>query len=244
MTLMYTFNMDLFERVSALSEGFTKVIPRDQLTDELDWGRNGIGDRWAGKKFNYTVVYKAGKEPTHTYSEDENDEIPHQILTLFMTTVPHKSRGIVGIFVHSERKNITLRPIKEEIRKIITSNPCVICGSTTNIICDHKNDAYNDLRVLSIATQTLEDFQPLCEHCNLQKRQVAKKEREQKKHYSAKTIQSFKMYPFAFPWEKYAFPYGKKDSYWYDPVDFNRKSYIYLLFTPVRSQIRLTPQDV
>ena len=121
--------------------------------------------------------------------------------------------------------------------------PCVVCGSRSDIVCDHKNDLYNDERVLSGATQDLSDFQPLCNHCNLQKRQVCKKEREDNAIYSVKNIPQFQIYDLDFPWEKKNFdiscPNTKTDTYWYDPVEFMRKTQRYIKYTlPILEAIK------
>ena len=120
---------------------------------------------------------------------------------------------------------------------------CVVCGSTAEIVCDHKNDLYNDERVLNVKTQLVDDFQPLCNHCNLQKRQVCKQEINAQKIYSAKNIPQFKIIPFVFPWEKKVFNVNniqcKVDTYWHDPVEFNRKIIIYSSQTiPVINSIK------
>ena len=63
--------------------------------------------------------------------------------------------------------------IRTDIKKAVCRNPCVSCGTTVGIECDHKNDLVleqNDERVLNTQTQTVEDFQPLCKHCNDVKR--------------------------------------------------------------------------
>ena len=44
------------------------------------------------------------------------------------------------------------------------------CGSTKSLVVDHKNDLYNDPRVHSVETQKIDDFQSLCNACNLAKR--------------------------------------------------------------------------
>jgi hypothetical protein len=66
------------------------------------------------------------------------------------------------------------RPIRSDIKKIISTNVCSHTGfsGTKNnlIVVDHKNGRYNDSRVLSIETQTIEDFQPLTNQANLYKR--------------------------------------------------------------------------
>lgn len=56
-----------------------------------------------------------------------------------------------------------------------------ICGSKSHLVTDHKNDLYNDIRVLNSKTQTVDDFQCLCNHCNLQKRQISKQTKIEKK---------------------------------------------------------------
>tara|TARA_R110002012_G_scaffold253614_2_gene432664 strand:+ start:106 stop:831 length:726 start_codon:yes stop_codon:yes gene_type:complete len=62
--------------------------------------------------------------------------------------------------------------IKPEIRKEICKLLCSNCKTNIDIQCDHKNDLKNDPRVLSYDTQTMDDFQPLCRHCNDVKRGV------------------------------------------------------------------------
>ena len=111
------------------------------------------------------------------------------------------------------------------------------------IVTDHKNDLYNDARVLESKTQVLDDFQPLCNHCNLQKRQVSKTEVAEKKLYSAKNLHQYRVYPFEFPWEKRNWDETditcKRDSYWYDPVEFNRKIAQYMEFVfPIIKEIK------
>lgn len=155
-----------------------------------------------------------------------------------------ESGAVIGIFVHSEKMNIEKRPIKSEIKKVIGKKSCVSCGSTSAIVCDHKNDIYNDTCVLDTKTQKLDDFQPLCNHCNLQKRQVFKDEKNKNKLYSAKNIPQYsnEVYPFEFPWEKKVFDIKdsstKRDTYWYDPIEFNKKIYQYVKYRiPILNEI-------
>jgi hypothetical protein len=223
-----------------LSNNFTQIIPRVALQEhkKLNWGNNGIGNRWANKKFNYTAIYN---NSTKTYSENDDEFLDEEMVKQFQNL--NKTKGIIGIFVHSKRLNITKRPIKCEIDKEIKKYPCVSCGSSNDIICDHKNDIYNDDNVLNTLTQHISDFQPLCNHCNLQKRQIFKNETKNNKIYSAKNFEKYKMYSFEFPWEKKAFDTKnistKKDTYWYDPVEFNRKIYLYMSYTlPIINEIK------
>ena len=152
--------------------------------------------------------------------------------------------GIIGVFVFSKKheKNQN-RDITEIIRKEITSKSCVICGSKSDMACDHKNDLYNDERVLDSKTQNIDDFQPLCNHCNLQKRQVCKQETQTQKIYSAKNIARYQQYSFEFPWERKVFDktdiYCKNDTYWFDPVEFDKKIYCYMSYViPIVNEIK------
>jgi hypothetical protein len=228
--------------VAELSCNFSKIIPLHELKKypELYWGGNGVGDRWAKKRFNYCVVYY--NKTVKVYSENE-EVIPDgncifedsSILLPPPPQISSSNQGIIGIYIFSKRKTHQHRGINALIRKKISTSPCVSCGSFTDLVCDHKNDLYNDNLALNVHTQTIDDFQSLCRHCNLQKRQVCKDERRNNKLYSAKNMQKYKQFPFPFPWEKMAF--DTKDSkckvgtYWYDPVEFNKKIYLYLTYT-------------
>jgi hypothetical protein len=222
------------------SNHFTRIIPTTEIIEqypELYWGKNGVGDRWAKKKFNYSVVFN---KKTTRYSEHE-DEIPEMLLKEFLETV--KGNGIIGIFVHSVRSTVDPnRPIRPDISLQIKSESCVVCG-TQQTVCDHKNDLYNDPRVLDMKTQTISDFQPLCNHCNLQKRQVCKREEQTHILYSAKKIKRYQKMPFEFPWEKKNWDkddiHCKVDTYWYDPVEFDQKILGYVSYVlPVIHQLK------
>ena len=126
--------------------------------------------------------------------------------------------------------------------KIYIIISCVVCG-TRKTICDHKNDLYNDERVLQIKTQTIDEFQSLCNHCNLQKRQICIREKQTKQIYSAKNIQRYKYLPFEFPWEKKFYNkndiYCKTGTYWFDPVEFDKNIFRYLTITnPIITEIK------
>jgi hypothetical protein len=116
------------------------------------------------------------------------------------------------------------RPIRNDIREALQNEPCVVCGSRSSIIIDHKNDLYNDLRVLDASTQTIDDFQPLCNHCNLQKRQVSVEMRRSGKRYPATNIPSVAVFGVDFILGDETYdpedPNATVGSYWHDPVAF------------------------
>lgn len=232
------------EMVMKATANFTEILSTKDIKEkykELYWGGNGVGDRWAKKKFNYSVIYsKKDKEP-FLCSENDDDKIPQEVLDQFLRT-NKGGVGIIGIFVHSRRTNIQQRPISNHIKKTITGLSCVVCG-TRDTICDHKNDLYNDIRVLRLETQVISDFQPLCNHCNLQKRQVCKTEEQTGKLYSAKNIQRYRVYNFEFPWEKKAYDKDdincKNDTFWFDPVEFEDKIQCYSRYViPIIEEIK------
>ena len=82
----------------------------------------------------------------------------------------------------------TKAPIRVDIRRTICAMPCANCGTQVDIQCDHKNDLYNDPRVKSLDTQTIDDFQPLCRHCNSVKREVKARMLVDKKRYRASQL--------------------------------------------------------
>jgi 5-methylcytosine-specific restriction endonuclease McrA len=116
------------------------------------------------------------------------------------------------------------RPIRADIDKYYKSQKCVHCGSTSDLVTDHKNDLYNDPRVLNIKTQILEDFQCLCNRCNLIKRQVSVKTRKTMKRIGATTIPILAQFRCDFI--KGDENYDPLDinamvgTYWYDPIAF------------------------
>jgi len=116
------------------------------------------------------------------------------------------------------------RPIRDDIRDFYKSKSCVACGETSNIVVDHKNDLYNNERVLNKTTQTLDDFQPLCNGCNHKKGQICKKAKETGRRYGLTNIPSLAVFGIDFIEGNESF--DKNDinamvgTYWYDPVRF------------------------
>ena len=134
--------------------------------------------------------------------------------------------GIVYIGVFGIKQKDNGRPIHHTIKNYYKKQPCCVCGIKSNLVCDHKNDLYNDPKVLNVKTQEQNDFQSLCNSCNLQKRQVNKKMKETGKRYSAINIPSLK--PFGIDFIEGDETFDLNDinamvgTYWYDPVAFNK----------------------
>jgi len=182
--------------------GMSVWISRITMDDNtiLKWGNNGTGRHGVYFGDNRYIWEKQGKG---------------KITAL-------RTNGINDDILHGHE-----RPIRLDIRKLHKEKGCVVCGSRSDLVCDHKNDLYNDPRVLSMETQTKEDFQSLCNHCNLQKRQVSKETRNAGKRIGATTIPSVAVFGVDYTQGDETFDPSDVDAmvgtYWYDPVDFMKK---------------------
>ncbi len=119
------------------------------------------------------------------------------------------------------------RPIRKDIHDYHKKIGCVVCGSQSDLVTDHKNDLYNDPRVLDAKTQTIDDFQCLCNHCNLQKRQVSKVTKETGKRVGATTIPIYAVFGIDFIEGNETFDENDINAmvgtFWFDPVEFVKK---------------------
>lgn len=140
--IFMSLSNNIDELIVKLTNNYTEIISISIIRkyDILYWGGNGLGDRWLNKKYNYCVIY-SNKKPKN-YSENDYDIIPNELFEQFLhinnTNIKgiRGSRGIIGIYIYSKRMNIIKHPIAKNILKIIKNKSCVIC--------DHKNDLYND----------------------------------------------------------------------------------------------------
>lgn len=136
------------------------------------------------------------------------------------TVVAIRTNGYEKDFIEGNIK----RSVRKDIRDFHYKKGCIVCGCHTGLVIDHKNDLYNDPRVLNTNTQLLDDFQCLCIHCNLQKRQVCKKTKETGIRYAATNIESLKIFGIDFIDGDENFDKNDinalKGTYWYDPVEF------------------------
>jgi hypothetical protein len=114
-------------------------------------------------------------------------------------------------------------PIGNHIKKYYDGSRCVVCGIKADV-SDHKNDLYNDPRVLNVDTQTVDDFQPMCNGCNLKKRQISIKTKEENKRVGATYIPQLAVFGIDFiegdETLNISDPNAMKGTYWYDPIEF------------------------
>ena len=113
--------------------GCSEWISREEISHHpaLDWGKNGAarhGIYFGDKR------YKWEKQGTRGITA--------------LRTVGFSDSKLYG----------ATRPIRDDIHKFHKAMGCVVCGSSSDLVTDHKNDLYNDPRVLNKETQTLGDF--------------------------------------------------------------------------------------
>jgi len=207
----------------------SRLVCCDEFTGDYQTLENKNGGGWCrldgsfGKKYKVFTVKKNG---TIKYSWDPSEEEIAEIRQMIPPNNGGSGNAIHYIMVYGEQNLSSARPISQAIRDALCKQPCVACGSNSNIEIDHKNGLYNDPRVLSAQTQTVDDFQPLCKHCNDQKRQTIKKMKETGVRHSACDIPSLRMLGFDYVGGDTSYdindPNTMVGTYWYDPVAFMR----------------------
>ena len=202
-----------------------KIVNVSSFIGEFKDLELGNGGSWcrrsAWKKYKVSTLKKNG---TINYLWNSSDEEKEIVIKAFSNYPEGKGNKIqyIGIFGLKNKKNS--RPIREDIKKYWNKIPCCSCGRKSDLICDHKNDLYNDPRVLHAKTQKKEDFQSLCNQCNLLKRQVSKDTKRTGKRYGATRIPMLKVFGINFIEDDESYDAddvdAMKGTYWYDPVAF------------------------
>jgi hypothetical protein len=106
-------------------------------------------------------------------------EVMVRYITEQRNTYPEERRkptGVLAFMVIKYGYKYPSPPIKADITAMKNDEgaACVHCSSTNALVVDHKNDLYNDARVWDTDSQKKEDFQLLCNHCNLLKRTLTR----------------------------------------------------------------------
>jgi 5-methylcytosine-specific restriction endonuclease McrA len=225
----------LFLELAKLDQyNVSRYVCVSEFIDNYNILKLGNGGGWCrldskfGKQYKVVTIKGNGKL-NFSWDEDDMKIIEEEIKEKIKKKELEINKGnmIKYIKICGMNDINTNRHISKKVRDHYENRNCVVCGSYNNIVIDHKNDLYNDMRVLNTKTQTIDDFQPLCNHCNLQKRQISKKIKETGKRYSALNIPMVAM--FNIPFTEGDETYDIKDinwgrgSFWYDPVDFINK---------------------
>jgi hypothetical protein len=229
--------IELFKKLGNYNEQThcTDIVDVDNFTGEYKDLMFGNGGDWCRRSNAppYKIVTMKGNGKYY-YTFDNNIEETKKIEDNFnnyckknnfdMSYGPKiKLIQICGLLDYNNEK----RPIRKDIKDYYKQIPCVVCGSKSELVCDHKNDLYNDPKVLNTKTQIIDDFQSLCTHCNLLKRQIMKNTLKTNKRYGATNIPSLKCFGIDFTLGNETLdvknPNAMCGTYWYDPCDFMNK---------------------
>lgn len=110
--------------------------------------------------------------------------------------------------------------IRSDIKQHYKQKRCVVLG-TSNPEVDHKNGWKNDDSVMNVATQKMEDFQPLSKAANDAKRQFCKECRATSERFDAKRLG----YPMSYCKGSKMHDgtaTGCEGCFWYDPIEFRK----------------------
>lgn len=212
----------------------SKIVNVDSFVGKYNGLKFGNGGSWIrfdspfAKKYKIVTVKDNGqKKLSWEPNLMEREMIDNEFKSLLQFRKKN-GNSLRFIKIYGLNDNLsTSRVIRDDIRKIILESNCVVCGNS-DVEVDHKNGLYNDPRVLNCKTQTLDDFQALCRHCNQQKRQSIISMKKSGKRYSATSIPHLKALGIDYWCGDDT--YDKNDvnamvgTYWYDPVIFMEKA--------------------
>lgn len=230
----------LYKTVQEYTNNYTNILPIEKAVElGIHSGpENGKGDRSKiNRMFVLTVIYGSVRTP-FTFPKCYDEIINLDETQINMIDEYKKSRikeglrmgsCVIGFIIHGKNtEDSKKRPIKNTIKHYHRKFPCIICG-TKNTVCDHKNDLYNDKRVLNTLTQTVEDFQPLCNNCNLRKRTVSLKTIKEKKRQPPPPVILAMNGGIRFTSGDENFdpddPNAMVGTYWYDPIAFGKECF-------------------
>ena len=225
-------NFDLFKKLGNYdtNTNTTRIVNVDEFVGEYSVLQLGNGGSWcrrsATKNYKLATMKVNG---TINYLWDPSDEEKKLVCDDFTQNCHIEKNGfyIQYLKIFGIKAADSSRPIRKDIKDYYKKQPCCVCGRTSELVCDHKNDLYNDPRVLNSKTQTLADFQSLCNSCNLLKRQISKDTIKSGKRYGATNIPAMKPFGVDFTIGDANFDISDINAmvgtYWYDPVDFNQR---------------------
>jgi hypothetical protein len=184
-------------------DGKTRIVYVDEFVGEYANLKLGNGGSLSRKEMSFSRSHKIVKvkangaiEYQWEASEQERLDAELKVKTAREArSVTHPTREpsgnkIVAIFSLGKLKDTVAGrgSISPKICKHHKSLPCAFCGTRSHLECDHKNALYNNPRVNNPKTQTIDDFQSTCKHCNDVKREVNKRERHDQKREPASNV--------------------------------------------------------
>lgn len=234
--------VSIFKSLYLDENGRSNIIERYNLPEPLSYtSGDGIfrSDGELGKKYKFVRFHKKWNSQQITklsscwrtnITPEEKQQLEHDYEQLIFPPRPGVSVHFIKFYGISETP-IYNEGIRRDIREYITRFPCVVCKRTDGVECDHKNDLYmmNEPRLLCKEQQTVDDFQPLCKHCN----DVKRSENSVKIKKTYELTGMWKRQPSPFPGAPFLPNTGGEDfdprnpkwyfgTYWGDVAEFNR----------------------
>jgi hypothetical protein len=177
------------------------------------------------RDYKLAIRYVTGKLEL-SWEDDGIDEKERELVNRDFDSLPKAGgRKITHFKIYGRRDaDRVSRAIPARVREHFKGARCVVCGNGS-IEIDHKNGLYNFPKGYTFG---VEDFQPLCTHCNQQKRQSIVRTKETGKRYKATNIPMVEVLRVDFTQGDESYdpsdPNAMVGTYWYDPVDFTRKA--------------------
>ena len=185
-------------------KGISRWVSVDEFVGEYKELKLGNGGSWCRKSSTLAKQYNVEFDKSRT-----------------------SGNSIDAIRLNGFNENETFnQAIRKDIKEYYKDKPCVILGiignsENTRIEIDHKAGTKDSQRVSNIATQKLEDFQPLTKAANDAKRQICKRCQATDKRFDATCIRGL-------PMSYYQGNSSLKESgcvgcYQYDPVAYREE---------------------
>jgi len=230
MTLNNFTKLELFKQLANYNyeTNESRIVSIGEFIDKFNCLKFGNGGSWCRrsniKNHKIATLKNNGKI---LFLWNDVTEIEKKLITkeFFDTCIIERTGNYIKYIKFCGLTNHYIqRPIRKDIRDYYKKMVCCACGRSSDLVCDHKNDLYNDKRVLNLKTQNLNDFQSLCNQCNLQKRQICKNTKLTGKLYCATNIPMLKIFNIDFINSNKIFDIDDINTmvgtYWYDPCEF------------------------
>lgn len=198
---------ELFIKLAGVnSNGISPWIDTTRFTGEFEPLKLGNGGSWCRRSSPLAKIYNIEFDKSQT----PGNSIDRIRLNGF------------------NNKPVFNQNIRQDIKDFYKNKNCVMLGingksENTTIEIDHKDGRKSNTRISNLATQKLEDFQPLCKAANDIKRQICKRCLETNKRWDAKNIAGnpYSYYRGDENWDK---KLGCIGCYQYDPVAYRKES--------------------
>lgn len=228
-----TTHIELFKKLGNYNNGKTRFVNTTEFIGDFSVlvCKNGGGwcrfDSVFGKKYKICTIKCSGETRySPNCSGEDKNQVNKEIAEMNFQKVNGNKIQFIKIIGIPENIDNSTRTIRSDIRAHFTNKLCVNCGNS-NIEIDHKNGLYNNSRVNTISTQSIDDFQALCKHCNDQKRQTYVWQNKNKKRYPSTNIPKLEHFGIKYTSGNETFdpndPNAMIGTYWYDPVDFMKQ---------------------